>query len=504
MPTAWVENTGNDLAILSIDVTGLPEGWTANHPESLIISPNQVIGLPISLLPDPSWDSTPISVTIEVIHPIIGLQTISIPVEASSFAFTSSPVISGVVGDTASVSVTNNDVDLPSNVQLSSSTLLVSIPNGKQNLTLTSSDGVTEYYIHSAGYLLPEYSASCSFISAAMDELGIKTINDKIGTCTLVATSDDSFSGTVVLLTNDGNNVALEQNQFSVSKGGSLSLDINTTNWKPDAGELTVTLIVIDSFGRQITERSTEVISRASGWNIGIQEITAEQDIRISIIRTSYERLAGVTCLISLDSPDNDWSETIIIDINGFDFAPIIEIDDPGVFDNDDLIRAELKCASPYDIDDVLDDDTAQVYYKSAKSEIIDSSQMIYGIMTTIIVIAIAYFAGLLTPNATRKQRPQKTNQNKEPVVETEQSEDIQETPEQELDDFSIEIEEDGLEKEVIEIQEEEDIEDSQTNLIDESSASGRLASLRDEMMSDDKPVDSRPITDRMADFFKD
>ena len=72
------------------------------------------------------------------------------------------------------------------------------------------------------------------------------------------------------------------------------------------------------------------------------------------------------------------------------------------------------------------------------------------------------------------------------------------------MDDFSIEIEEDGLEKEIIEIQEEEELEDSQTNLIDQSSASGRLASLRDEMMSDDKPVDSRPITDRMADFFKD
>ena len=36
---------------------------------------------------------------------------------------------------------------------------------------------------------------------------------------------------------------------------------------KPDAGELAVTLVVIDSFGRQITRRSTEVISRASGWN---------------------------------------------------------------------------------------------------------------------------------------------------------------------------------------------------------------------------------------------
>ena len=337
-----------------------------------------------------------------------------------------------------------------------------------------------------------------------MDELGIKTINEKIATCTLTATVDDKFSGTVMLLTNDGNNVALEQNQFSISKGDSLSLDINTTSWKPNAGELTVTIIVIDSFVRGITERSTEVISRASGWNIGINEMTAEQDIRISIIRTSYERLVGVTCSILLDSPDNDWSETVIIDINSFDFAPTIKIDDPGVFDNDDLIRAELRCASPYDIDDISDDDTAQVYYKSGKSEIIDSSQLIYGIMTTIIVIAIAYFAGLLTPNTPKKQKPQKTKPHKEPVVEAKQTDDIQETFEQDLDDFSIEIEEEGLEKEVIEIQEEEDIEDTQTNLIDQSSASGRLASLRDEMKSDDKPVDTRPINDRMADFFKD
>ena len=124
--------------------------------------------------------------------------------------------------------------------------------------------------------------------------------------------------------------------------------------------------------------------------------------------------------------------------------------------------------------------------------------------MTTIIVIALAYFAGLLTPNTPKKQKPQKTKPHKEPVVEAKQTDDIQETFEQDLDDFSIEIEEEGLEKEVIEIQEEEDIEDTQTNLIDQSSASGRLASLRDEMKSDDKPVDTRPINDRMADFFKD
>ena len=38
----------------------------------------------------------------------------------------------------------------------------------------------------------------------------------------------------------------------------------------------------------------------------------------------------------------------------------------------------------------------------------------------------------------------------------------------------------------------------------DDHTASGRLASLRDEMSIDDKPKDTRPLGDRMADFFND
>ena len=53
-PTAWVENTGNDLAILTISLSGVPSGWSAEFPESIVISPNQVVGLPISLIPDDS------------------------------------------------------------------------------------------------------------------------------------------------------------------------------------------------------------------------------------------------------------------------------------------------------------------------------------------------------------------------------------------------------------------------------------------------------------------
>ena len=80
--------------------------------------------------------------------------------------------------------------------------------------------------------------------------------------------------------------------------------------------------------------------------------------------------------------------------------------------------------------------------------------------------------------------------------------EEITASQDDEIDDFNIEIEEESTTNEVIEIIEDE--EDIDSVEVEDYSASGRLASLRDEILTDDKPVDTRPISDRMADFFKD
>ena len=380
---------------------------------------------------------------------------------------------------------------------------MVIIPDAKQNITITSLDGIDEYFIHSAGYSLPQYTASCSFISSAMSDLGMRSISDKIGSCSLTSAQDSRFSGNVVLFTSAGENVPLERSQFSIAQGQSSTFDINTSNWKPEAGSLTLTLMVVDSYGREIVVKTTDVISRSDGWNIGISEMTAEEDIRIAITRSSYQRLVGVTCTINLDSPDNTWTQSIVVDIGGIDYAPIIEVKDPGVFSSDDEIRAEFRCASPYDIDDNPDDDTAQAFYKPAKSEIIESSQVMFSLLTIIITLGGAYFAGLLSPNKPRKTKPQKVKQ--EPVMTktTEQDETTEDIVEEEIDDFSLEIEQENNE----DVEEIIDLDESESTLpqnVEDSSASGRLASLRDEIMTDDKPIDTRPISDRMADFFND
>ena len=503
MPTAWIENTGNDLAILTLDINGVPNDWIVNYPETIVASPGQVIGLPIGLLPSTTWDGSTTSIDIAVTHPVLGTQSITMDIKQSDFAFTSSPVISGVVGDQATISTTNNEVSFTNGISLLESALVVMIPDAKQNITITSLDGIDEYYIHSAGYSLPQYTASCSFISSAMSDLGMRSISDKIGSCSLTSAQDSRFSGNVVLFTSAGENVPLERSQFSIAQGQSSTFDINTSNWKPEAGSITLTLMVVDSYGREIVVKTTDVISRSDGWNIGISEMTAEEDIRIAITRSSYQRLVGVTCTINLDSPDNTWTQSIVVDIGGIDYAPIIEIKDPGVFSSDDEIRAEFRCASPYDIDDNPDDDTAQAFYKPAKSEIIESSQIMFSLFTIIIILGGAYFAGLLTPNKPRNTKPKKVKQ--EPVMTetTEQDETIEDIVEEEIDDFSLEIEQENNEdiEEIIDLDESESIISQD---VEDSSASGRLASLRDEIMTDDKPVDTRPISDRMADFFND
>ena len=170
------------------------------------------------------------------------------------------------------------------------------------------------------------------------------------------------------------------------------------------------------------------------------------------------------------------------------------------MYKRQDLIWAELRCASPYDIDDNPDDDTAQVFYKQPKSEIIESSQLVYGIITMFAVLGIAYLTGLLSARKTGKSQDVEQESEVDEMVHTDDN--AEQPQEDEIDDFSIEFEEENT-IEIIEIPEEEPAEESDSEPTP-STASGRLASLRSEIETDDKPVDKRPLSDRMADFFKD
>ena len=502
MPNAWIENSGNDIPLLSLSVSGIPNDWETNLPNTVVMTPNQVIGIPINIIPSTAWDGSSIVATISVTHPIIGTKAIDLTIVNSNISFLETPVVSGIFTDTKVISlsqINSNPEGIDTTiVSISDNQAIITFPSTRTNTSFVDSN--TEVNMHIIGYQLPQVSASCSITKSSLSELGLVSLTGRIGTCQITAAQQEIAFGSLVLTTSRGEIVPTVNTQFTVPAGETRTYDINVSNWKPAAGIFTTTIKVIDSYGRELTSDSETTTARSTGWNIGISEISANDDIKIGITRTSYERLVGVICKLEVSSSNNLFTETYIIDIGGIDYAPTIRIDNPNVLKTDDSITAKLGCESPYDIDDNPDDDEAQTFYKESNQEIIQTSDVAISIAIAVILVVIAYFAGLMGVNNSRTTTTKTVRGNNIEKLEEikEESIDIDE----ELDDFSFQIEDDTIDDVVMQTEEEEVIDIPEEIEVDDS-ASGRLASLRSEILDDGPVKDSRPLRDRMDDFFK-
>ena len=508
MPTAWVENLGNDLASLNIQLTGLPSGWTYVGPDAMVVAPSQILGIPFNLIPASSWDGQSFIIAIEVEHPSLGVSSISITVENSSSSFASTPVVSGISDRNMSIEF-NGNVSLDSlqnsisySQQNGKITLL--IPDTRVNLTLIDQENPDlEYIIHIVGQTLPDISANCQLNSAAFETLGLNTISGSVGSCTLTSSSDERLRGSFVLITNTGEQIPIAQSNINMAESTTESFSINLSSWSTDAGYVDIVLMFIDSYGRVIDEDSVSVISRSSGWNIGISSVESDGDITVGISRESatYQRLIGVTCKLTITKSQDVLVATVIVDIGGSEYAPVIVVKDPGNIDDGEQIKAAIGCNAPFDIDENPSDDTKSADYNEESSIKVSGGDILITIMVSGILIIIAFFAGLLQIKD-EKEIPKSTDIK---INQTEQIEQIVKV-EEEIDDINFEFEEEIDEKteEVIDLDDEEPISIEETVVQEpDNSASGRLASLRDEL-DDDKVIERRPLRDRMDDFFND
>ena len=126
-PTAWIENTGNDVAIMELNLNNLPSGWTLNGDEVIVVAPSEIKGVPLQITPANSWNGVNIQLEIELIHPILGTITHSITVNESDTVLVSSPVHTGRTGEKVTIT-TNSETD----GILSS---LVPLPDSRSNTT---------------------------------------------------------------------------------------------------------------------------------------------------------------------------------------------------------------------------------------------------------------------------------------------------------------------------------------------------------------------------------
>ena len=514
MPTAWVENLGNDLASLNIKLTDLPSGWTYIGPDAMVIAPSQILGIPFNLIPESNWDGQSFVAIIEVNHPSLGTSSIPITIENSSYSYASTPVISGISNRNMSI-LFNGDVILDSiqnNVSYfqENGKIIITIPDSRLNLTLTNPQkSDEEYIIHIVGQTLPEVSANCQLNSGAFETLGLMSISESVGTCELTASEDERLRGSIVLITNTGVKIPISQSNVNIAESTTETISINLSSWTTDAGFISIRLMFIDSYGRVIDETEISVIARSSGWNIGVSTIQSDGDITVGISREkdTYQRLIGITCKLTIVKAPNTLISTVIVDIGGSEYAPIVEIRDPKDVSEDDQITATIACNAPYDIDSNPDDDSKSTYYSEESAIKVSGDDIIITILVASLLVIIAFFAGLFQIN--EKKVP---GISEPKVIEQFVNIEKEVKAKEEVDDMNFEFEEEisQIENEVIDIDE---VEPKTTveNVPEASddSASGRLASLRGELDDfddfddeDEKVIEQRPLSDRMDDFF--
>jgi hypothetical protein len=514
-PTAWIENNGNDIAMLTVDVDGLPEGWSTAQGTQVILAPGEVAGVPMTLLPASSWNEQRFLLTINVHHPLLGVIAHNIEVEYSQVVFTQSPVFDAFTGTTQALSfeVDGNEAvtfDGPLSVSQSSGLISFEQPEttGEHLIGFQTSNtsGNLSVYVVSRTY--PNTSVSCEYQDNVFSSLGQSATEGIVATCTLTAGSDEALRVVFTLVSSTGERVELSEDLFIVPAGGQETVNVSIETWDPEAGSFTVELNAHDRYGRALESISKSLIARESGWNVGISSLSADGDITIGIQRTGYSLLANAVCELEVEA-EGGWSTTYIVDIAYAEYAPVIFIENPNSIERDEKITASLACSVPFDVDDNPEDDTRSTYYKSEGLLTVSSNDIGWIVGVAALVLAVAWLLGAIQapkpegsttaatkqPSAVSKTDETPSKPRQEPVDDMQlqpMDDDVQETPEASVDEEMM------VEStiEVVETVEAIDTEPTSTT------ASGRLASLREEIDTDGAPKREGSIEDRMKKFF--
>lgn len=512
MPTAWIENSGNDVAVLQLSVAGLPNGWTVEGPSQMVVAPNQLLGIPLNLIPSDGWTGQRFLATLEITHPTLGLQIHDIEIEKGKLAFGSTPVYRAASGTQVSILMNSNVSldDLSSNEEFSINENSIQIlmgANQNEVIFLSSNDANETLSLYLAGYELPNVEVECNLESSAFSQLGLTPLSGNVGGCTVTA-SNEPVRATLILVSNAGEQVGMNESSIVLGSAESDTFNLNVTEWTPIAGMIEVQVMVIDSYGRILETQTISTISRSSGWNLAIFSFSANDgELKISIQRTEYERLAGAMCRIEIESIDSDWSTTRIVDVVNSDYAPVVIIGDTQGLPDNDRLEATLSCDSPYDVDDNLEDNKATAYFSIESEPVVEQSDILLSIGVAAILLIVAFFAGAFTQSSTPKTDKKKQQSKPLPRIQSDEkeSEELEQVEEEIEEEFSFVFDEESTEEEFETVDEELIVVEEEVIEIEDEldeSASGRLASLRREM-GDGKET-NLSMEDRMNRLMRD
>ena len=282
-------------------------------------------------------------------------------------------------------------------------------------------------------------SIDCSLSTTAFDDLGRVELAGTVATCDLTAGENEELRAVLTLITSKGERIDLDSDVIVVGAGGQETINVSVSGWDPAAGLFDVVLSGTDQFGRTLSQESTSVVSRESGWNVGISSLGTDGDITIGIKRTGYELLTEAVCELDVVA-EGGWQTTYIVDVAYAEFAPVIFIENPGAIERDEKITATLGCSVPFDVDDNADDDSMSSYYKAESILTVSTNEIGWVVGVAALVLAIAWLLGAIqAPRATPpSSETKKPNTKDSPQPESQRTPTTERTEED--DDFNADV----------------------------------------------------------------
>ena len=234
MPTAWLENNGNDVAVVQISIDGLPTGWLLNGSNQVVIAPGQLLGLPLMLTPDATWNLQRFLVTIKVNHPSLGEIAHDLEIEYGSHTFHTTPVhlakegtpITIQFGQPVDSGLTSSDT-----VEFGGQSISFTMGSEENELLLESStDSTNRMSIFTSGYSLPSVDVDCDLDEQAFSNLGRIVLTGSVGECQITASDQAPVKATILLISDQGDPVPLRSSGISLCSGENGTYDLNVSS----------------------------------------------------------------------------------------------------------------------------------------------------------------------------------------------------------------------------------------------------------------------------------
>jgi hypothetical protein len=302
-------------------------------------------------------------------------------------------------------------------------------PSGDGTLIVSNSEGSVSLFYTAHMQMTTSRQVTC-------------TIDSDLSTQPLVScdiyNGSAPFTWSILLRAEDGTLVNSRNGVVEANKEDTVNL--SATGWNPTTGVHELTVLVFSSDGRLQSSNSQHYVVRSSGWNVGIQlEETKSGDINILFNRENHQIMTGSICVVEMSQ--GDWSMDITVDISAT-LAPKLSVARP-TGDSTTPVNATFLCQAPWDIDDNTSDNTHELMLSTKPNIIPVSSDTVYAIGTSLLIIAVLWLLGIIKPaslqplaTATRKKN-KKVKQQARPKP--------QPKPEVTEKESSIQLEEDAL-----------------------------------------------------------